>query len=48
MPAFGAFTGSLNVLDPPYAGLFRWERFHALMMGTARVFPIPRAYLLAG
>ena len=25
MPAFGAYTGSLNVLDRAYAGLFRRE-----------------------
>lgn len=45
MPAFGAFTGSLNVLDRAFADLFRWETFHAYMMGSAKVFPIPRAAL---
>lgn len=45
MPAFGAFTGSLNVLDRAYAGLFRWERFMAYMLGDNRVFAIAGAAL---
>lgn len=45
LPAFGAFTGSLNVLAPAYAGLFAWETFRAYMMGSARVFPMPREAL---
>lgn len=48
MPAFGAFTGSLNVLDRAFSGLFRREGFYAHMMGSARVFPIPRANLVPG
>jgi DNA ligase-associated metallophosphoesterase len=48
MPAFGAYTGSLNVLDRAYAGLFRWERFFAYMLGAQRVFPIAGAMLRPG
>lgn len=40
MPAFGAYTGSLNVLDKAYQGLFRWERFFAHMLGTNRVYTV--------
>lgn len=40
MPAFGAYTGSLNVLDKAYRGLFRWERFFAHMLGTSRVYTV--------
>jgi DNA ligase-associated metallophosphoesterase len=40
MPAFGAFTGSLNVLDRAYAGLFRRESLTAYMLGDGCVFPI--------
>ncbi len=40
MPAFGAYTGSLNVLDKAYRGLFRWERFFAHMLGTSRVYAV--------
>lgn len=45
MPAFGAFTGSLNVLDRAYAGLFHWERFMAYMLGDSRIFAIAGAAL---
>lgn len=48
MPAFGALTGSLNVLDQAYARLFDREGFHAFMMGSNRVFPIARGALRAG
>ncbi|WP_274630153.1 ligase-associated DNA damage response endonuclease PdeM [Arvimicrobium flavum] len=45
MPAFGSYTGSLNVLDRAYAALFRWERFFAYMLGRDRVFAISRPML---
>lgn len=45
MPAFGAFTGMLNVLDGAYRGLFRWERFVAHMLGTERVYALARSRL---
>lgn len=48
MPAFGAFTGSLNVMDRAYRGLFAWERFMAYMLGEARVYPIAASLLRAG
>ncbi|MBD0413279.1 ligase-associated DNA damage response endonuclease PdeM [Tianweitania sp. Rool2] len=47
MPAFGAFTGSLNVLDKAYAGLFRREALMAYMLGQARVYPIAGSLLRA-
>ena len=40
MPAFGAFTGSLNVLDRAYRNLFDWTDFRAYMLGDQRVYPI--------
>lgn len=40
MPAFGAYTGSLNVLDDAYRGLFNIERLIAYMIGDSRIFPI--------
>ena len=48
MPAFGSFTGSLNVLDRAYTAMFRWERFFAYMLGRDRVFPIARTLLRPG
>jgi DNA ligase-associated metallophosphoesterase len=41
MPAFGAYTGSLNVLDKAYRGLFRADRLIAYMIGENRIYPIP-------
>lgn len=48
MPAFGAFTGSLNVLDRAYRGLFQWERFIAHMLGDARVYAVSGRRLRMG
>lgn len=48
MPAFGAFTGSLNVLDRVYAGLFRWDAFRAYLLGPDRIYPIARTQLFPG
>lgn len=40
MPAFGSFTGSLNILDRAYAGLFAREALTAYMLGSSRVYPV--------
>ncbi len=48
LPAFGAYTGSLNVLDRAYAALFQWDRFHAHLMGGSRVFAVPHGLLFPG
>lgn len=48
MPAFGAYTGSLNVLDRAYAGLFRRDGFMAYMIGASRIFAISGAMLRPG
>jgi metallophosphoesterase superfamily enzyme len=48
MPAFGAYTGSLNVLDRAYAGLFRRDRFMAYMIGAQRIFAISGGLLRPG
>ena len=48
MPAFGAYTGSLNVLDRAYAGLFRNDGLMAYMIGTSRIFTIAGGMLLPG
>ena len=48
MPAFGSYTGSLNVLDRAYAGLFRRDRLIAYMLGQDRVYPIAGAMLRPG
>lgn len=48
MPAFGAYTGSLNVLDTAYRNLFRWESFFALMLGADRVYAMAHRRLRGG
>lgn len=46
MPAFGAFTGGLNVLDEAYARLFDRRALAAWMIGGTAVYPIPGRKLL--
>jgi len=48
MPAFGAFTGALNVLDRAYDGLFCRESLVAHMLGEARVYAVPGHRLRRG
>ncbi len=48
MPAFGAYTGSLNVLDRAYAGLFDADGLFAYMIGSSKVFAIAGAMLRPG
>ncbi len=48
MPAFGAYTGSLNVLDRAYAGMFRREGLMAYMIGAQRIFAISGGRLMPG
>ncbi len=45
MPAFGAFTGSLNVLSEAFDGLFDWRQFQALLLGDRRIYPIKASLL---
>lgn len=46
LPAFGAYTGGLNVLDPAYRGLFERPRLIAWLIGEARVYPVRGQALL--
>ncbi|QPC86712.1 ligase-associated DNA damage response endonuclease PdeM [Mesorhizobium sp. NBSH29] len=48
MPAFGSLTGSLNVLDRAYAGLFQRSALMAYMLGAGRIYPIASAMLRPG
>lgn len=48
MPAFGAFTGSLNVLDRAYSGLFLRETLRAYMLGVGRIYRIAGSMLRPG
>lgn len=48
MPAFGCFTGGLNVRDRAFAGLFRGLAFHAHLLGAGRLYSLAGAQLRAG
>ena len=48
MPAFGAYTGTLNILDRAYEGLFGRASLMAYMLGRGRVYPVSGAMLSAG
>lgn len=41
LPAFGRYTGGLNVRDPAFSGLFEEDRLEAHMLGDGRLFRIP-------
>jgi uncharacterized protein len=41
MPAFGAYTGGLNVRDRAFATLFSTSSFTAYMLGERRLYAIP-------
>ena len=45
LPAFGAFTGGLSVLDPAITGLFR-KGFQATLLGRNGLFAFPRQALV--
>lgn len=46
LPAFGAYTGGLNLLDQAYRGMFERARLIAWMLGETRVYPVRAAALL--
>jgi len=47
MPAFGSYTGGLNIRDRAFAGLFDRTTFVAHMLGTKRIYAIAAARCLA-
>lgn len=46
LPAFGAYAGGLNVLDPAISGLLH-RPFLTWVLGTGRLFPLPSTRLSA-
>ena len=40
LPAFGAYTGGLNLRDPAYSGLFQEKSLKAWMLGNQSVYQI--------
>lgn len=47
IPAFGAFTGGLNLLDSAFDGLFAVRRLEAWLLGARAVYPIAGRRLIA-
>ena len=45
LPAFGAYAGGLDLLDPAFAGLLADDSFCAFMLGDDRVYPVGRRAL---
>ncbi len=45
LPAFGAFTGGLNVLDPAISGLLK-PGYHVTLLGRDRIFCFPHSALI--
>lgn len=48
MPAFGAYTGALNVLDRAFRGLFVDASLRAYMLGQGKIYPIAHSALVGG
>ena len=48
MPAFGAFTGGLNVRDAAFDALFPGGQYHTYMLGSQKLYPIANSSCLPG
>jgi DNA ligase-associated metallophosphoesterase len=48
LPAYGAATGTLNILSPPFAGLFDRAALEVTMLGRDRLYPVHPRRLVAG
>lgn len=48
LPAYGAGTGSLNILSEAFAGLFVRDRLEVVMLGRARAYRVGLRHLVLG
>jgi DNA ligase-associated metallophosphoesterase len=48
LPAYGAGTGSLNILGRAFHGLFDWANLEVAMLGRDRVYPVSPKRLVVG
>ena len=48
LPAFGAYTGTLNILGPAFSGLFHKGDLSALVLGSRRIYRIGTHALAPG
>ncbi|MBO0345424.1 ligase-associated DNA damage response endonuclease PdeM [Roseibium sp. CAU 1637] len=47
LPAFGALTGGLNVMDDAFSPLFEKRRFSAFLLGDNRLYPFTASRLVS-
>ena len=40
LPAYGASTGSINILSPAFVGLLHWPALEVTMLGKDRIYPV--------
>ena len=48
LPAYGAGTGSMNILGPSFAGLFDHASLEVTMLGRNRLYPVSTRRLVGG
>lgn len=48
LPAYGASTGTLNIMTPAFAGLLDWAAVEVTMIGRGRLYPVSPRRLVAG
>jgi DNA ligase-associated metallophosphoesterase len=48
LPAYGSATGSLNILNKAFVGLFDWGKLEVSMLGRGRVYPVSTKRLVGG
>jgi DNA ligase-associated metallophosphoesterase len=48
LPAYGASTGSINILSKPFAELFDWSALDVTMLGKGRTYPVSPRRLIHG
>ena len=48
LPAYGASTGSINILSPAFASLFHWPALEVTMLGRDRTYPVSPKRLVQG
>ena len=48
LPAYGAGTGSMNILGPTFHGLFDYESLEVTMIGRSRLYPVSTKRLVRG
>lgn len=48
LPAYGASTGSINILSAPFAGVLRRQALEVVMLGRDRLYPVSPRRLVAG